>query len=85
MPTAPHLYVYVYTLSSAEETDEEQSLREKEEQHKCDLIQFWQGLGQCVQATKDGHMLRDMARVELKQLPQPLVPADGDEKVCTLY
>lgn len=61
-----------------EEVDEEK--RREEEQHKFSLIQFWQNLGQCVQASKDGHMLRDVAQIEVK-LTQPLVPDNSEEKV----
>lgn len=56
--------------------------RKEEEQHKSELIQFWRHLGQRVKATKNGHMLRDMAQVEVT-LPQPLVPDTSEERVSS--
>ena len=50
------------------------------EEQKCVLIQFWQGLDKCVQSTKDGHMLRNMAQIKLT-VPHPLVPDSSEEKV----
>lgn len=67
----------MYCLIEDEEVDEEK--RREEEQHELNLIQFWQNLGQCVQTSKEGHMLRDMAQIEVT-LTQPLVP-DSSEKV----
>ena len=44
----------------------------------------WLRLDECVQTTGDGHMLRDMAQVDLR-VPQPLVPPEDSEgKVCLL-
>ena len=62
-------------ISPDEEKVEEQ--RTEKEKLMSDLTEFWGRLGWCVQATRDGHMLRDMARVELT-VPQLLVP-DGDD------
>lgn len=68
--------------SEDEEADEEK--RKEEEQHKFDLIRFWQNLGKCVQTSKEGHMLRNMAQVEVN-VTQPLVPDSSEEKVSCLY
>lgn len=68
----------MYCLIEDEEVDEEK--RREEEQHELNLIQFWQNLGQCVQTSKEGHMLRDMAQIEVT-LTQPLVPDSSEEKV----
>ena len=56
------------------------------EREECEeeLAQFWGRLDECVQTTGDGHMLRDMAQVDLR-VPQPLVPPEDSEgKVCLL-
>ena len=69
-------------LNSIEEVVDEEQAREKEGRER-DLMRFWQSLERRVQATKDGHMLRDMARVELT-VPQPLVPDSSEEKVLCI-
>ena len=59
---------------------DDEKKREDEQCCKSNLAQFWRHLSQHVRTTKDGHMLRDMAQVELT-LPQSLVPDDTEERV----
>ena len=75
-------YCFKLYLSRSDEEEEGEGERERErERQECNLAQFWGRLGECVEATSNGHMLRDMAQVNLR-LPQPLVPPEhGEEKV----
>ena len=80
-----HIHVCIANVhvvdSSEEQVDDEKRREEEEEQcRKSNLAKFWRHLGQRVRATREGHMLRDMAQVELT-LPQPLVPDGSEERV----
>ena len=72
------MFLHYHALHSPDEGEGEEERREEREKLERGLEQFWGRVGQCVQATRDGHMLRDMARVGLS-VPQPLVP-DGDDE-----